>query len=43
MTPWLDFFLTLAVAGVLLVVALGLGEMLERGGKSDPEDYSDDD
>jgi hypothetical protein len=41
LSPWLDFAVTLLVALALLAVALGVGELLERGGRSD-DDYYDE-
>ena len=43
MSSWADFAITFGVALLLLAIAFGIGHWLEQGGKSDPEDYSDDD
>jgi hypothetical protein len=43
MNPWLDFLMTFGLMALLLAAAFGAGSWLEQGGKSDPEDYSDDD
>jgi len=43
MSPWADLLVTFGVALLLLAIAFGIGAWLEQGGKSDPEDYSDDD
>ena len=42
MNPWLDFLMTFGLIALLLLAAFGVGSWLEQGGKSDPEDYSDD-
>jgi len=42
MNPWVDFLATAGLMLILLILACGIGSWLEQGGKSDPEDYSDD-
>ena len=43
MNPWLDFLMTFGLILLFLAAAFGAGSWLEQKGKSDPEDYSDDD
>lgn len=38
----MDFLMTCGIVAVLLAAALGAGSWLERGGKSDDDDYYDD-